>query len=82
MRAGDVLGHEFLGEVVEVGSSVSRHQLGDRVVVASFIACGHCWYCRQQLFSLCDNGNPNAGLPDALWGASPAGCFGYSRWAW
>jgi threonine dehydrogenase-like Zn-dependent dehydrogenase len=79
MRAGDVLGHEFLGEVVEVGSSVSRHQVGDRVVVASFIACGHCWYCRQQLFSLCDNGNPNAGLPDALWGASPGGCFGYSH---
>lgn len=58
MRAGDVLGHEFMGEVVEIGSAVRTHQVGDRVVVGSFIACGQCWYCQNKLFSLCDNGNP------------------------
>ena len=79
MRHGDVLGHEFVGEVVEVGAAVRRHRVGDRVVVSSFISCGRCWYCRHQLFSLCDNGNPNPGAADALWGASPGGCFGYSH---
>ena len=79
MRHGDVLGHEFVGEVVEVGSAVTRHRVGDRVVVSSFISCGQCWYCRHQLFSLCDNGNPNPGVADQLWGASPGGCFGYSH---
>jgi threonine dehydrogenase-like Zn-dependent dehydrogenase len=52
MRAGDVLGHEFMGEVVEVGPAVRNHQVGDRVVVCSFVACGQCWYCQNQLFSL------------------------------
>ncbi|WP_255506954.1 alcohol dehydrogenase catalytic domain-containing protein [Mycolicibacterium sp. 018/SC-01/001] len=52
MRAGDVLGHEFMGEVVEVGSAVRNHQVGKRVVVCSFIACGQCWYCQNELFSL------------------------------
>ena len=79
MRAGDVLGHEFLGDVVEVGSSVQRHQTGDRVVVCSFISCGACWYCRHDLWALCDNGNPNPALAEALWGAAPGGCFGYSH---
>ncbi|WP_114558592.1 zinc-dependent alcohol dehydrogenase [Desertihabitans aurantiacus] len=79
MRAGDILGHEFMGEVVEVGSAVRKHQVGDRVVVCSFIACGRCWYCRQQLFSLCDNGNPNPAITEALWGFAPGGCFGYSH---
>jgi threonine dehydrogenase-like Zn-dependent dehydrogenase len=79
MRAGDVLGHEFLGEVVEVGSGVQRHRVGDRVVVSSFIACGHCYYCRHELYSLCDNGNPNPALTETLWGAAPGGCFGYSH---
>jgi threonine dehydrogenase-like Zn-dependent dehydrogenase len=79
MRAGDVLGHEFVGEIVETGSAVTRHRVGDRVVVSSFIACGRCYYCKHQLFSLCDNGNPNPGLTEALWGAAPGGCFGYSH---
>ena len=61
MRAGDVLGHEFMGEVVEVGPAVRKHQVGDRVVVCSFIGCGHCWYCQHELCSLCDNGNPEPG---------------------
>jgi threonine dehydrogenase-like Zn-dependent dehydrogenase len=79
MEKGDVLGHEFLGEVVEVGPDVRRHRVGDRVVVSSFIACGHCWFCRQRLFSLCDNGNTNPGITETLWGQAPGGCFGYSH---
>jgi threonine dehydrogenase-like Zn-dependent dehydrogenase len=79
MRAGDVLGHEFVGEVVEVGRAVTRHRIGDRVVVGSFISCGTCWYCRHELYSLCDNGNPNPGIPEGLWGQSPGGCYGYSH---
>ena len=79
MRAGDVLGHEFMGEVVEVGSGVRRHKAGDRVVVCSFISCGRCWYCEHKLFSLCDNGNPNPALPEGLWGSSIGGCYGYSH---
>jgi threonine dehydrogenase-like Zn-dependent dehydrogenase len=79
MRAGDVLGHEFMGEVVEVGRAVRNHRVGDRVVVCSFIACGQCWYCRQQLFSLCDNGNPNPALTEGMWGSSVGGCFAYSH---
>jgi threonine dehydrogenase-like Zn-dependent dehydrogenase len=79
MRAGDVLGHEFMGEVVEVGAGVRERKVGDRVVVNSFIACGTCWYCRQELYSLCDNGNPNPGITEGLWGQSPGGCFGYSH---
>jgi threonine dehydrogenase-like Zn-dependent dehydrogenase len=79
MRAGDIIGHEFMGEVAEAGSAVRHHQAGDRVVVCSFISCGRCWYCRQQLYSLCDNGNPNPAITEAMWGASPGGCFGYSH---
>jgi len=79
MRAGDVLGHEFMGEVVEVGRGVRDRKVGDRVVVNSFIACGNCWYCKQELYSLCDNGNPNPGITEGLWGQSPGGCFGYSH---
>jgi threonine dehydrogenase-like Zn-dependent dehydrogenase len=79
MRAGDVLGHEFIGEIVDVGSAVTKHKIGDRVVVCSFISCGKCWYCRNELFSLCDNGNPNAGIPEMLWGQAPGGCYGYSH---
>ncbi|MGH1549575.1 alcohol dehydrogenase catalytic domain-containing protein [Leifsonia poae] len=76
---GDVLGHEFLGEVVETGSAVTKHKVGDRVVVCSFISCGRCWYCQHELYSLCDNGNPNAGIPEMLWGQAPGGCYGYSH---
>jgi threonine dehydrogenase-like Zn-dependent dehydrogenase len=79
LRAGDVLGHEFMGEVVEVGKGVRNRKVGDRVVVNSFIACGSCWYCKQELYSLCDNGNPNPGITEGLWGQSPGGCFGYSH---
>ena len=79
MRAGDVLGHEFMGEVVEVGRAVRNHRVGDRVVVCSFIACGQCWYCKRELWSLCDNGNPNPALTEGLWGSSIGGCFAYSH---
>ena len=79
MERGDVLGHEFLGEVVEVGPRVRRHRVGDRVVVCSFVSCGRCWYCRQQQFSLCDNGNTNPAITEAAWGFAPAGCYGYSH---
>lgn len=79
MRSGDVLGHEFMGEVAEVGPAVTKHKVGDRVVVCSFIACGQCWYCQNGLYSLCDNGNPNPAITEALWGFAPGGCFGYSH---
>jgi threonine dehydrogenase-like Zn-dependent dehydrogenase len=79
MRAGDVLGHEFLGEVVEVGSEVRTHHVGDRVVVCSFIACGRCWYCEHGLFSCCDNGNTNPGILENVYGFAPGGCYGYSH---
>jgi len=79
MRAGDVIGHEFVGEVVEVGPDVTRHSVGDRVVVSSFIACGRCWYCRNELYSCCDNGNTNPAITETLWGFAPGGCYGYSH---
>jgi len=79
MEKGDVLGHEFVGEVVETGSEVRRHRVGDRVVVSSFIACGKCWFCEQHLYSLCDNGNTNPAITEILWGQAPGGCFGYSH---
>ncbi len=79
MQAGDVLGHEFLGDVVEVGPGVRRHRVGDRVVVASFIGCGRCWYCENGLWSLCDNSNTNPGIASALFGYEPGGIFGYSH---
>ena len=79
MRAGDVLGHEFVGEVVETGPDVRRHRVGDRVVVSSFIACGSCWYCSRREFSLCDNTNTNPAITETLWGHAPGGCFGYSH---
>jgi threonine dehydrogenase-like Zn-dependent dehydrogenase len=79
MRAGDVLGHEFMGTVAEVGPEVRNHRVGDRVVVCSFISCGQCWYCRNQLWSLCDNGNPNPAITEGLWGSGVGGCYGYSH---
>jgi threonine dehydrogenase-like Zn-dependent dehydrogenase len=79
MQKGDILGHEFMGEVVEVGSSISNLSVGDRVIVPFPIACGNCFYCKRELFSLCDNSNPNAFLLDELYGGSPAGLFGYSH---
>jgi threonine dehydrogenase-like Zn-dependent dehydrogenase len=79
MRAGDVLGHEFMGEVVDVGAGVGSLRRGDRVVVPFPIACGACLPCRQGLTSLCDNSNPNAEMAEALYGFSGAGLFGYSH---
>ena len=79
MQKGDVLGHEFLGDVVEVGPDVRNHHVGDRVVVCSFIACGSCWYCKNELYSCCDNGNTNPGITEGLWGFAPGGCYGYSH---
>lgn len=79
MEKGDVLGHEFMGEVVEVGHEVHNLQAGDRVVVPFPIACGRCFFCQRELFSLCENSNPNAPLAEKLWGHSPAGIFGYSH---
>jgi len=79
MRKGDILGHEFMGEVVEVGSAVESLTVGDRVVVPFPIACGKCLSCEDGLFSLCENTNPNAWMAEKLWGYSPAGLFGYSH---
>jgi threonine dehydrogenase-like Zn-dependent dehydrogenase len=79
MEAGDVLGHEFLGDVVEVGAAVRRHKVGDRVVVASFIGCGRCWYCAHDLWSLCDNSNTNPGIASMAYGYESGGIFGYSH---
>ncbi|MEN3333628.1 MAG: hypothetical protein V7641_2993 [Blastocatellia bacterium] len=79
MEPGDVLGHEFMGEVMEVGREVKNLKVGDRVVVPFPIACGNCWHCEQQMFSLCENSNPNAWMAEKLMGYSPAGLFGYSH---
>ncbi len=79
MKKGDVLGHEFMGEVVEVGKGVDNLQVGDRVVVPFPIACGNCLACRNELYSVCENSNPNAWMAEKLWGHSPCGIFGYSH---
>ena len=81
MKLGDIMGHEFLGEVVEVGAGVNRDKLkvGDRVVVPFTIACGRCFFCQQQLWSCCDNSNPNYWIAEALMGYSPSGLFGYTH---
>jgi threonine dehydrogenase-like Zn-dependent dehydrogenase len=79
MEPGDILGHEFMGEVVEVGPDVKNLRVGDRVVVPFTIACGNCYFCKEQLWSLCDNSNPNAWVAEKLYGYSPSGLFGYSH---
>ena len=79
MQKGDILGHEFMGEVVEVGRDNSRLEVGDRVVVPFTIACGNCFFCKQQQWSLCDNSNPNAWVAEKLYGFSGSGLFGYSH---
>ena len=79
MQPGDVLGHEFMGEVVDVGPGNQALSRGDRVVVPFAIACGACFYCREGLTSLCDNTNPNAELAEGIYGFSGAGLFGYSH---
>jgi threonine dehydrogenase-like Zn-dependent dehydrogenase len=79
MEKGDVLGHEFMGEVVEVGPDVQQRKVGQRVVVAFPISCGKCFFCHHQMFSLCENTNPNAWIAETMLGHSPAGIFGYSH---
>jgi threonine dehydrogenase-like Zn-dependent dehydrogenase len=79
MMRGDILGHEFMGEVVEVGRGVKNLKVGDRVVNPFPIACGNCFFCISGQFSLCENSNPNAWMAEKLWGHSPAGLFGYSH---
>ncbi len=81
LEQGDILGHEFMGEVVETGPAVNKEKLkaGERVVVPFTIACGHCFSCEDQLWSLCDNSNPNAWVAEKLMGYSPSGLFGYTH---
>ncbi len=79
MKKGDILGHEFMGEVVEVGSDNLKLKVGDKVVVPFTISCGKCSFCQKKLFSLCDNSNPNAALAKKQLGQSPSGLFGYSH---
>ncbi len=81
MEQGDILGHEFMGEIVEVGTGIKGEKLkaGDRVVVPFTIACGHCFFCQNELWSCCDNTNPNAWIAEKLMGYSPSGLFGYTH---
>ncbi|MCW2962129.1 MAG: glutathione-dependent formaldehyde dehydrogenase [Thermoleophilia bacterium] len=79
MQHGDILGHEFMGEVVDIGPGVDNLKIGDRVVVPFPIACGNCNACERELFSLCENSNPNAGIAEKLLGHPTAGIFGYSH---
>jgi threonine dehydrogenase-like Zn-dependent dehydrogenase len=79
VKKGDIFGHEFMGEVVELGPGVTNLQVGDRVVVPFPIACGACAACEREQYSVCENSNPNAPVPEKLMGHSPAGVFGYSH---
>ncbi|MBA2339063.1 MAG: glutathione-dependent formaldehyde dehydrogenase [Pyrinomonadaceae bacterium] len=79
MEKGDIMGHENMGVVVEVGSEVRKLKVGDRVVVPFTISCGHCFFCQKELWSLCDNSNPNAWMAEKLYGYSPSGLFGFSH---
>jgi len=79
MRKGDILGHEFMGELVDTGRGVTNLRKGDRVIVPFPIACGSCFFCDQKLFSLCDNSNPNAWMQEKMYGYTTAALFGYSH---
>jgi threonine dehydrogenase-like Zn-dependent dehydrogenase len=79
MKAGDVIGHEFMGVVEEVGPEVKKVKKGDRVVVPSFITCGQCWYCKHNLHSLCDNTHPKPELQEPVFGYATAGIYGYTH---
>jgi threonine dehydrogenase-like Zn-dependent dehydrogenase len=79
MRAGDIIGHECMGIVTEVGPAVTNLRPGDRVVVPFTIACGACFFCDRELWSCCDNSNPNAWMAEKMYGYSPSGLFGYSH---
>jgi threonine dehydrogenase-like Zn-dependent dehydrogenase len=79
MKRGDILGHEFMGEIVETGRGVTNLKVGDRVVVPFPIACGNCWSCQHEMYSVCENSNPNYGIAEKVFGHGTAGIFGYSR---
>jgi threonine dehydrogenase-like Zn-dependent dehydrogenase len=79
MLPGDILGHEFMGQVVQVGPEVKNLSPDDRVIVPFPISCGKCYFCNHEEWSLCDNTNPNAAMAEALFGYSPAGIYGYSQ---
>ena len=79
LQPGDIIGHEFMGEIVEVGPGINNLAPGDRVVVPSFMGCGNCFYCRRQEWSLCDNANPNAWMSEAILGYAMGGVFGYTH---
>lgn len=76
---GDILGHEFMGEIVEKGKGVTKFNVGDKVVTPFTISCGHCYYCNHQQYSLCDVSNPNKEMAETTYGYSPAAIFGYSH---
>jgi threonine dehydrogenase-like Zn-dependent dehydrogenase len=79
MKKGDILGHEFMGEIVEVGTEVHDRKVGDRVVVSFPISCGKCFFCEKELYSLCENTNPNAWMAEKMFGHSTCGIYGYSH---
>ncbi|MFK4500382.1 glutathione-dependent formaldehyde dehydrogenase [Bradyrhizobium barranii subsp. barranii] len=79
MEKGDVVGHETMGEVVEVGKANTKLNVGDRVVVPFTISCGECFFCKNGFYSGCERSNPNAKMAEKMWGHSPAGLFGYSH---
>ena len=79
MESGDIMGHEFMGIVEEVGSEVKKLKRGDRVVIPFTIACGNCLFCQKDLWSLCDNTNPNAHIAETMYGYSGSALFGYSH---
>lgn len=79
MQPGDIIGHEFMGEVVEIGSKVKKLNVGDRVVVSSIVGCGSCYFCQNQSWSLCDNSNPSGRLQEPLFGFGTSAIFGYSH---
>jgi threonine dehydrogenase-like Zn-dependent dehydrogenase len=79
MEKGDILGHEFMGEIVETGPDVKNRKVGDRVVVSFPISCGNCFFCKQEMYTLCENTNPNAWLAEKMFGHSPCGIYGYSH---
>jgi len=79
MEKGDILGHEFMGEIVETGPDVKNRKVGDRVVVSFPISCGNCFFCKNQMFTLCENSNPNAWMAEKMFGHAPSGIYGYSH---
>jgi len=79
MEEGDILGHEFMGEIVETGPDVKNRKVGDRVVVCFPISCGNCFFCKQELYTLCENSNPNAWMMEKMFGHATAGFYGYSH---